>query len=237
MPAGDSRYSGIDLFARRMLAAFCSGAISMAFWYPYDLFYTRLASDMNGKGQRRLYTNTFDCFNLTQLEGGFKNLYKGSLIQFCSILPMSIIMLPIYESVRPIFHGLSLYPDSTRLDIILEQIGASVTAGTIGMLIAYPVDTIKRWMQVHGSRGFTNVDKGIVNIVKGIRKVYGIRGFYKGAHIACLKVFPAAYIQFVIYEYIRKFTIMNRNKDEKVEVIKDEAEVSDMNTATNATPA
>mmetsp|Transcript_36515 Transcript_36515/g.36109 ORF Transcript_36515/g.36109 Transcript_36515/m.36109 type:complete len:217 (-) Transcript_36515:174-824(-) len=73
MPAGDNKYSGVNSAWRRVAAAMLSGSITIALSYPFELFFTRITADMNGKGAKRLYSNTFDCFNLTQLEGGFRN--------------------------------------------------------------------------------------------------------------------------------------------------------------------
>ena len=72
----------------------------------------------------------------------------------------------------------------------------------------YPLDTITKCMQVIGSKGYSSVERGLMNTIKSINKTYGIRGFYKGVHLAALKIIPTIYLQLLIYDYLRQYTIM-----------------------------
>ena len=40
MPAGDSKYSGFDKFARRTLASLLAGSLTLAISYPFTLCFT-----------------------------------------------------------------------------------------------------------------------------------------------------------------------------------------------------
>ncbi len=102
MPAGDDKYRGVNAFWRKATSALLAGSLTIGLTYPFEHFFTRITADMSGKGAKRLYNNTFDCFNLTQLEGGFKNLYKGSSVAMAGILPSTLLMLPLYEFLSDI---------------------------------------------------------------------------------------------------------------------------------------
>jgi hypothetical protein len=97
MPAGDSKYGGFNKFWRRMVAALFASSLTIALSYPFDLFFTKLAADMNPTRSTRLYNNTFDCFNLTQIEGGFKGCYKGAFIALGAAVPSTLFMIPLYD--------------------------------------------------------------------------------------------------------------------------------------------
>lgn len=135
MPAGDNKYSGFNQFWRRTLAAFGGGALTILFSYPFELMNTRMTADMNGYASHRLYNNTYDCFNLTQLEGGFRGMYKGCTVAAFSILPSTLIMLPMYDYFRT--QGAKMTTDSDSLsDKYLNQfINPKFLAGFTTMLI------------------------------------------------------------------------------------------------------
>ena len=206
MPAGDRKYIGLDLYARKTAAAILSGLITIGATYPFELMFTRLTSDMNGPAQKRLYNGTFDCFNQGMLQGGLRSLYSGSLVSLATILPMTLVSLPLYDTFSPMFASLSLNSSPSRSDLILSKIGAGTLAGLFAMLAVYPLDTIKRGMQVIGTRGYPSVDQTFSTTYKSILRAHGFRGLYRGVHIAAIKTFPAVYVQFLIYDYMRSGT-------------------------------
>jgi hypothetical protein len=144
MPAGDSKYSGFSRFWRRMTAALFASTITIGLSYPFDLFFTRIAADMGGKKQRRLYLNTFDCFNMTQLQGGYRALYNGASVALATAIPSALLMLPIYEAVQPAFATLSNAQDSGTISQVFAHIGPKWFTGFLTMMLLYPLDTIKR---------------------------------------------------------------------------------------------
>ena len=107
----------------------------------------------------------------------------------------------------------------------MERIGASTITAIIVMALFYPLDTITKWMQVIGSKGYSSVEKGLINTIKSIHKANGYSGFYKGIHLAVIKAVPSVYLQLLIYDYLRQFTIMSdaeietQSKDAPAEVV------------------
>ena len=227
MPAGDSKYSGFNNLWRRVLVAFTSGTVTLMLSYPFELMYTRIAADMNGRSARRLYTNTFDCFNLTQLEGGFRNLYGGSTVALFSIVPSTLLMIPLYDFFQTNQGG------NTPQDLVNRYVGPKLMAGFMTMMLCYPLDTIKRCLMIVGSRGYSTINRGILNTISEIHRVNGMRGFYRGIHLAALKVGPSIYIQFLLYDFLKSHSslaekepslglkmnamILNEAKKEKVQ--------------------
>ena len=172
--------------------------------------FTRMAADMNGYGQNRLYLNTFDCFNLSmmQSQNGYRVLYTGSIVALANILPTSLISIPVYESIKPRLINMieSNKSEVKDFDRILAQIGASTLSAMIVLSIVYPLDTIKRCKQVIGTRGYSSINDSLSTTLNSIYNAFGVRGFYRGIHLALIKTFPAVYVQFLIYDYIKKMT-------------------------------
>ena len=77
MPYDSRKYSGFDFFWRASASAVFTSGLTMLFTYPFDVFHTKMTADMSKKGEKRLFTTTFDCFNKTHLDGGRAGLFKG----------------------------------------------------------------------------------------------------------------------------------------------------------------
>ena len=78
MPYSPSKYNGLDYYWRTATSATICMAMAFMFTYPLDLIHTRMTSDMTKRGEPRLFTTTFDCFNRTHLDEKFKGAYKGA---------------------------------------------------------------------------------------------------------------------------------------------------------------
>ncbi len=72
----------------------------MLFTYPFDVFHTRMVTDMSKRGEKRLFSTTFDCFNKTHLDGGRAALYKGFEYAIISSIMRSALTLPLYETLK-----------------------------------------------------------------------------------------------------------------------------------------
>jgi hypothetical protein len=71
-------------------------------------------------------------------------------------------------------------------------------AGTVGQVVAYPIDTIRRRMQVQGFGPATYQYGGSIRAtMKQIVREEGIQGLYKGMTANLCKVAPAVSISFV----------------------------------------
>ena len=100
MPYEQHKYKGFNFYWRAAL----SGAICMGFTtflaYPFDLIHTRISTDLTKKGQARLFTTTFDCFNRTHLDEGFKSLFKGIEATIVSSIIRGALTLPVYDVIK-----------------------------------------------------------------------------------------------------------------------------------------
>jgi solute carrier family 25 phosphate transporter 23/24/25/41 len=74
--------------------------------------------------------------------------------------------------------------------------GAS--AGTVAATVCYPLDTVRRRMQMRGS-----MYKSQADALATIWRTEGVRGFYRGWAANTLKVVPQNAIRFVSYETLK----------------------------------
>ena len=123
--------------------------LTTALTYPLDLIHTRLVSDMTSKNNQRLYITTFDCFSRTNIDEGFKlGLYKGWQVSVLGSGLRAMLTLPLFDLIRK---------NSTHdgfLGNFMQKIGISLITSSFLSLVLYPLDTVKRCMQLNGSRGY-----------------------------------------------------------------------------------
>jgi len=117
-------------------------------------------------------------------------------------------MLPIYDTLVEAQKN-SNTQDAPIMSKIFNSLTPKFFAGLISMSLVYPLDTIKRCLMVSGSRGYSSYDVGLVNVVKSIYNAYGVRGFYRGIHIALLRAYPSILLQFTLYDIMKRYSVLS----------------------------
>lgn len=64
-------------------------------------------------------------------------------------------------------------------------------AGTISQTLTYPLDVVRRRMQVVNDAKFGGIDKSSMAVIRGIVKAEGFFGLYRGITPNLLKVAPS----------------------------------------------
>merc|ERR1719223_1570938 len=68
--------------------------------------------------------------------------------------------------------------------------------GIMAGLITYPNDTVRRLLQLQGSRGTTNVYTGYWDCVRKTYRNHGVQRFYHGLGINLIRMAPNTAVQF-----------------------------------------
>ena len=99
---------------------------------------------------------TFDCFNRTNIDEGFKTgLYKGWQIAIAGSIMRSMLTLPVIDAVRSISPKKAAQGEqSSMIESFMERIGVSLFSSSIMSLLFYPLDTAKRCLQLNGMKGY-----------------------------------------------------------------------------------
>ena len=152
MPYDTKKYKGFDYFWRASISASICMGITTIFAYPFDLVHTRMVTDLTKKGQSRLFYTTFDCLNRTHIDEGRKGLYKGFELAIATSLLRASFTLPIYDTLRHTGY-FNKREKETLMGNFLSKLGPSFITSILLSTLMYPLDTLKRCMQLNGGRG------------------------------------------------------------------------------------
>jgi hypothetical protein len=101
VPHDRSRYSDGSYFLRVLTASLATASLSTAITYPLDTIHTRLTCDMTPQNQTRYYTSTFQCFNRTNIDEGFRaGHFKGVEAAVASTFLRVVLSFPLLEILR-----------------------------------------------------------------------------------------------------------------------------------------
>ncbi|XP_071715375.1 mitochondrial carrier protein CoAc2 [Rutidosis leptorrhynchoides] len=212
-----------------LLAGSLSGGTAVLFTYPLDLVRTKLAYQvvdspkLNIKGMmtsEQAYKGIRDCFSRTYKEAGMRGLYRGVAPSLYGIFPYAGLKFYFYEEMK------SRAPDDYRKNIMVKLACGSV-AGLLGQTFTYPLDVVRRQMQVQRLRASNSIQlKGTMGTLIMIVQKEGWKHLFSGLSINYLKVVPSVAIGFTVYDVMKAYLkVPPRDKDiEEVATTKRESQ-------------
>ncbi|KAK9275617.1 hypothetical protein L1049_022884 [Liquidambar formosana] len=210
----------LDLFAGSF-----AGGTAVLFTYPLDLVRTKLAyqvvgsSKLNVKGLvhgEQLYRGIFDCFSKTYKEAGTRGLYRGVAPSLYGIFPYSGLKFYFYEEMK------SHVPVEHKKDITVKLVCGSI-AGLLGQTFTYPLDVVRRQMQVQRLSTSNSGDmKGTMENLIMIVQKQGWKQLFSGLSINYLKVVPSVAIGFTVYDSMKSYLRVPSRDEAVIEVVTNE---------------
>ena len=164
---------------QRLSAGACAGIASVICTYPLDLIRTKLSLQTRTKG-------ILDCALETYRGGGLRAFYHGALPTVLGIAPYVALNFTVYETCR------GAYKDPG----VVYKLACGGIAGAVAQTFTYPVDVVRRRMQVD--------PKSVMETVQHIHRVHGVKGFFMGLIPNYLKVVPSISVSFAVYEAMIK---------------------------------
>ncbi|XWS50064.1 hypothetical protein CRYUN_Cryun12cG0056100 [Craigia yunnanensis] len=198
----------------RLGAGACAGIIAMSATYPMDMVRGRLT--VQTEKSPRQYRGIFHALSTVLREEGPRALYKGWLPSVIGVVPYVGLNFAVYESLKDWLiksKPFGLVEDSELG--ITTRLACGAAAGTVGQTVAYPLDVIRRRMQMVGWKDAASVVTGdgkskapldYTGMVDAFRKTVRYEGFgalYKGLVPNSVKVVPSIAIAFVTYELVK----------------------------------
>jgi len=171
----------------RFEAGAMAGITAASVTYPLDLIRIRLATN----------TNTAVSGFIPQArsiiaEGGsVLALYKGFIPTLTSLGPFIAINFAVFDTIKTNFQPEELDSEFVRAMYVLS-FGA--TSAVISQSICYPLDTVRRRMQVKGT-----TYKSMANAYSTIIKKEGFLGLYRGILPNTIKIVPNNGIRWLCY--------------------------------------
>ena len=195
----DQKLSGTYSF----LAGGCAGMTASACTYPLDFARGRISGKLAQQGKGKEYHGIIRTVLVTVKDEGFFAIYKG-------VTPTLLGAMP-YEGIKFGTVGLleKLFPQQkdelTKPSPVRKMLFGGL-GGVMAGLITYPNDTVRRFLQLQGSRGTTTQFTGYWDCVRKTYQAEGIGRFYHGVTINIIRMAPNAAVQFGSYELLKHWT-------------------------------
>ncbi|KAG0207495.1 hypothetical protein BGX28_001272 [Mortierella sp. GBA30] len=192
---------------RRLTAGALAGLTSVAFTYPLDIVRTRLSIQSAQVGHSKEAQAALPGIWKTIVliytkEKGIIGLYRGLGPTLTGVAPYVALNFQAYEVLRKHFTP----PGETSPTVTMKLICGAL-AGSFAQTVTYPLDVLRRRMQVTGMDAVSYKYSSTWDGVKKIIRQEGVRGLYKGMVPNYLKVAPAISISFVVYEQCKQILI------------------------------
>ncbi|OAV85951.1 hypothetical protein PTTG_00085 [Puccinia triticina 1-1 BBBD Race 1] len=194
---------------RRFMAGALSGVMAVFVTYPLEIVRVRTAIQIRKSGAevvrvrdvaRSLYlehpsapskwdTKFFERFPVTKF-------YRGFAPTICGMVPYagtSFLVWGTLQSRLP-----SHLPSTIRDSVVVNLLCGSI-AGMAAQTVSYPLEIIRRKMQVGGPMSH----RTIAQTAHLIFNTQGFRGFFVGLSIGYLKVIPMTAISFVTWSKLK----------------------------------
>ncbi|PIN23618.1 Mitochondrial solute carrier protein [Handroanthus impetiginosus] len=196
----------------RLGAGACAGILAMSATYPMDMVRGRLTVQTEKSPTQ--YRGIFHAVRTVFIEEGPRALYKGWLPSVIGVVPYVGLNFAVYESLKDWLIKHNGLEDYSELGVTTKLL-CGAAAGTVGQTVAYPLDVIRRRMQMAGWKHATSVVTGdgkskapveYTGMIDAFRKTVRHEGFgalYKGLIPNSVKVVPSIAIAFVTYELVK----------------------------------
>lgn len=191
----------------RLAAGACAGMTSTFVTYPLDVLRLRLAVDPGYKTMSEVALNMLK-------EEGVASFYNGLGPSLIGIAPYIAVNFCVFDLVKKALP--EKYQKRTEASLATGLISA-----TIATVMCYPLDTVRRQMQMRGTPYAT-----ILDAFPGIVARDGIVGLYRGFVPNALKTLPNSSIRLTTFDTVKRLIarseiefqkIMEENRRQKAE--------------------
>ena len=180
----------------RLMSGALAGMTAASVTHPMDVVRIRLQTQPELKNAR-------DAIRSVYAENGLRTFYKGYTPAMLSLSPFIGINFATFDTLKTMYYGdtkMSKKELQSRSPLTILGLGA--VSGLFAQTCCYPLDTVRRRMQVKGK-----TYSSTLNAFATIAKVEGIGGFYKGMPANALKVVPNNAIRFCAFEIITSYVL------------------------------
>ncbi|GLT25597.1 hypothetical protein SLA2020_007180 [Shorea laevis] len=193
-----------------LLAGSVAGGTAVLCTYPLDLARTKLAyqvGDTRGSlscgvksvYSRPMYGGIKDVLTTVYKEGGVRALYRGVGPTLTGILPYAGLKFYIYDELK------SHVPEEHQKSIVM-RLSCGALAGLLGQTFTYPLDVVRRQMQVESLQPSVQGDTRYRNTMEGLTTIarnQGWKQLFAGLSINYIKIVPSVAIGFTAYDMMK----------------------------------
>lgn len=164
--------SNSNNFSAKLLCGALTGITANTLTYPMDLLKTILSVQLNPRHYQKGITGHV---KIIYRKEGIFGFYKGWFTTMIGIAPYIAIKMATFDALK------SRYlpnKDAAHFDLLNFSFGA--IAGVVSMTSTYPLDLIKRKMQLIGVNKHARTYQSLMHCINSIMIHEGPRGFFKG---------------------------------------------------------
>jgi len=182
----------------------CAGTLIS---FPFDVIRTRVVAQPESN---KIYKSTLHAARNLYTEGGIRAFYKGLTPTIAAIAPHTGLQFGFYSFFNQVLERLVTSHDETLGHEVMTILGSISCGGLAGMcakISVYPMDVVKKRLQISGwtgrkGLGETITYNGAIHCIKDIAAREGMRGLYKGLSPALVKAAASSSLNFWLYEHI-----------------------------------
>lgn len=189
------------------LAGGMAGMTATVVTYPLDLARGRISGKLKVEGHRH-YTGIVNTVLVTAKEEGVMALYKGVKPTVLGAMPYEGIKFGTVGALEKLFpHEYTLDANgNVEKPSVWRKLIFGGAGGVMAGLITYPNDTVRRMLQLQGSRGTESSYTGYFDCVVKVYQKHGIQRFYYGVGINIVRMAPNTAVQFGSYELLKRLS-------------------------------
>ncbi|KAJ6750311.1 hypothetical protein OIU85_000900 [Salix viminalis] len=181
----------------RLAAGACAGMTSTFVTYPLDVLRLRLAVE---PGYR-----TMSEIALTMLrEEGAASFYYGLGPSLLGIAPYIAVNFCIFDLVKKSLP--EKYQQKTQSSLL-----TAVVSSAVATLTCYPLDTVRRQMQMKGTPY-----KSVLDAIVGIVQRDGVIGLYRGFVPNALKNLPNSSIRLTTFDIVKRLIAASEKEFQRI---------------------
>ncbi|KAF2068357.1 hypothetical protein CYY_010317 [Polysphondylium violaceum] len=180
--------------SKYLLSGFMAGVISRTVTAPLERI--KILNQIDSylvNGSR--YQNVWPALKTIVAEEGPRGLFRGNLVNVIKAGPQSAIRFYTYEGLK------KMTQDETGHLSVANRMWAGASAGVVSIIMTHPLDIVKTRL----SLGHPNQTR-ILETIKDIYKLEGLRGYTSGLSAAVLNIAPFSALNFTFYEAIKENT-------------------------------
>ncbi len=185
--------------AKSFIAGAIAGTAATTATYPLDLLRTRFAA----QGTERVYEGLLASIRDITRNEGYTGFFRGLTAGIGQIVPYMGLFFSFYEGLKVPFGTMDLPFGS-------GDAAAGVTASVLSKTAVFPLDTVRKRLQVQGptrdkyvsGKRMPVYDRGILNTLTTIVQKEGTRGLYRGLTVSLIKAAPASAVTMWTYERV-----------------------------------
>jgi hypothetical protein len=201
----------------KFLAGATAGSIAVSACYPLDLVRTRLTTQLEGHEH---YRGIRDAFRKIYAAEGLWGFYSGIAPTMLVAVPNFAVSYSVYGTLKEYTLDDELFYNLRRIDAdsgepklgFLLTILCGAASGFIATGITFPMDTIRRRMQIQNLHVDPEHRLSSAEQLLRLIRDEGLTSLYRGLTPEMLKVIPMVGTMFLVYEWSKDMLNVKHNR-------------------------